>query len=337
VKAPSGYEIITADYSQFELRAFAERAGETLMIESYQRRHSLIEEIRSLSGELGVTQWQAAHLADLKGGLPGEFDKAEDFLAPTLDTLKISPALIKQIEGLHGELQKTDLHRVTASKVFGKALEEVTGADRKIGKIINFMLLYGGGARRLMEQLILDGIKVDFHEAHRMVEEYHKAFKQGSAYIKAMQQTVLLYGRTETIAGRRRLYHLEGDPRSSDYQRIKSSYERQAVNFSIQGVNADVTKRAMSWIHRAFALQSLTGNLGAVESIPLGYHRAPALGEGHPQLLISVHDEIVSLAPKEQAIGCAKLMERLMIEAARCDLKKVPIEVGLAIDSVWKK
>lgn len=304
--APEGQKILTLDYSQYELRVYAVRSKEKVLIDSYNKRGELMTELRGLSEEIRMKPWEATGLADQKEG---------PFI-DWLDEQGFSEGLNEKLKELYYGLQKTDMHRVTASKVFNTPLEEITGKQRSVGKTLNFAILYGSAPAGIAEQLKLkENITVSIDEASKFVEGYHKAYPAGSKYIRDMHRSVLYPGHTLTIAGRRRRYYFMEPKGSKDWGKEKGNFEREAMNYSIQAVNADVTKRAMGNIYPLLRKQ----NEGA-------------------RLIMQIHDELVALSPNERTDFYVRLIEQEMIKASDHDLKGVvPTEVGIKVGQTWCK
>ena len=81
-------------------------------------------------------------------------------------------AHLSQDEGLLSAFARgEDVHRSTASEVFGVPLDRVTPDERRMAKVINFGLIYGMSAFGLAQQLGLDR-KV----AAAYVERYFQRF-----------------------------------------------------------------------------------------------------------------------------------------------------------------
>src|SRR5690606_39895167 len=64
-----------------------------------------------------------------------------------------------------------DIHRQTASVIFGVELESVTGEMRARAKTINFATIYGQGAHALSRQL-----RIEHAEAKDFIETYFERF-----------------------------------------------------------------------------------------------------------------------------------------------------------------
>lgn len=158
-----------------------------------------------------------------------------------------------------------DIHAGAAALLFGKPVEEVTNDERQIGKGVNFLTAYGGGAGKLSRTT-----GISFDQAQHMIQEYYRQF----AGLTRWKQQVIAEGRrmgyVTTLSGRRRRLP---DLMSKDDD-MRSRAERQAVNAVVQGSAADLCKKAMIDIH-----QALEGT-GA-------------------KMLVQVHDELVVAVPED--------------------------------------
>jgi DNA polymerase-1 len=130
----------------------------------------------------------------------------------------------------------TDIHAVTAAKVFGVALDEVTTEMRRTAKMVNFGIIYGISAFGLSQRL-----GIPRTEAAAVIDAY---FREYPAIRRFMEETVAearRSGYAQTIAGRRRSFP---DLHSAN-QTVRGNAERAAVNMPVQGSAADMIKLAM--------------------------------------------------------------------------------------------
>ncbi|MEP7087424.1 MAG: DNA polymerase I, partial [Gemmatimonadota bacterium] len=193
-----------------------------------------------------------------------------------------------------------DIHRQTASIIFGVPLEEVTSEMRGRAKTINFATIYGQGANALSRQL-----RIDHAEARRFIDEYFERFKGIREYLDSMVGFAREHGYVQTIFGRRR-YIPELRDRNFN---VRAFGERTATNSPIQGSAADLIKIAMIHIHALFAREK-------IES----------------RMILQVHDELVFEAPPSEVDYVASLVQQEMQEAATLS---VPLVVDLGIGSNW--
>jgi DNA polymerase I len=169
-----------------------------------------------------------------------------------------------------------DVHTLTAKLLLEK--DDISSDDRRLGKIINFGVIYGMGAQRFAREA---GVKTT--EAKAFIERFNQRYAKVFAYLKQMEREAIAQGFVETIAGRRRYFYfgseslqkLRGrDPQSIDLAQIKlrDQYDAQmlraAANAPIQGSSADIIKLAMIQIQRQ-------------------------LDPNQARLLLQVHDELV--------------------------------------------
>ncbi len=195
-----------------------------------------------------------------------------------------------------------DLHRLTASRLFGVPEKDVTSRLRDIAKRINFGIIYGMSPYGLAREL---GIPQT--EARTYIDRFLGAYPRVGEYIERMTMQARERGYAETLLGRRRpLVHLG----SKDASR-RGFDERNAVNTPIQGSAADLIKLAMLAIDRLIR----QGRLKA-------------------KMLLQIHDELVFEAGRENGAeamaAIAESMESVM------ELR-VPLKVKIASGSNWSE
>ncbi len=193
-----------------------------------------------------------------------------------------------------------DIHRAVAAQVNGVSLEEVTPAQRSAAKGVNFGIIYGQSAFGLSRSL---GIPVG--EARKFIDAYFNHYPGIRSFIDHCIATARRTGYAETILGRRRPIQ---ELQSRNRQQV-SFGERIAVNTVVQGSAADLIKRAMIDIHRAYKA-----------------------GEHSARMLIQVHDELVFEVQRRHVDRDAKLIREKMEQAIKLD---VPIVVDVAWAPTW--
>lgn len=166
-----------------------------------------------------------------------------------------------------------DPHSRTAQLIFsecrGLSLEEIAQRlpkFRKMGKIVNYLSLFGGGPKKLAW---FAGIPFDV--AKRVVREYWAAYATLARYKERLTERASAEGVVYTIM--RRPIQLTGV--FSQDPAIRSRAERQALNSTIQGSSADILKTAMILIHQDADLR-----------------------RDDVRMVLTVHDELVFWAPK---------------------------------------
>ncbi|MDD6910297.1 DNA polymerase I [Actinobacillus minor] len=134
-----------------------------------------------------------------------------------------------------------DIHRSTASEIFGVPLDEVTGEQRRNAKAINFGLIYGMSEFGLSNQL-----GISRADAKQYMEAYFNRYPNVLQFMTDIKVKAAEKGYVETLLGRR-LYLPE--IKSSNAMRRKAA-ERVAINAPMQGTAADIIKIAMIGIDR---------------------------------------------------------------------------------------
>lgn len=193
--------------------------------------------------------------------------------------------------------QGKDIHRATASEVFGIPLDEVTSEQRRSAKAINFGLIYGMSAFGLSQQ-----IGVERREAQRYMDLYFERYPGVLDYMERTRQQASAQGYVETLDGRR-LYLPEIN--SKNAIRRKAS-EREAINAPMQGTAADIIKKAMivvdNWI---------------CNECPDDVH-----------MIMQVHDELV-FEVRESYLDSANAMIHQLMETSMELAIALKVEVGI--------
>jgi len=201
---------------------------------------------------------------------------------------------------IHAFASGEDIHRATASRLFGVDPGAVTVAQRSKAKMVSYGLAYGMESFGLGQRL---GIPTE--EAAEILNAYFSAFPSVRAYMDATVAEARDRGYTETLFGRRR----QIPELSSSNYRLRQAGERQAMNAGIQGLAADIFKVALVRLDRGLEDQGRAS-----------------------RLVLQVHDEvIVEVEPSEEQAVAALTLEAMRGAA---DLS-VPLEVNLSWGASW--
>ncbi|NEP46101.1 MAG: DNA polymerase I, partial [Okeania sp. SIO2H7] len=208
-----------------------------------------------------------------------------------------------------------DVHTVTAKLLFEKA--EITSDERRVGKTINFGVIYGMGAQKLARSV---GISVK--ESKQFLDRYKQKYSQVFEYLGRLKKEAIAQGYVETILGRRRYFEFESktlrdlkgtEPEEINLDEFKRLSQndaqllRAAANSPIQGSSADIIKIAMIKFHEILA------NYQA-------------------KLLLQVHDELVFEVPSLEWEELEQVIKSTMENAI--DLK-VPLIVDIHAGKNW--
>jgi DNA polymerase I len=191
-----------------------------------------------------------------------------------------------------------DIHKATASKLFGVSLEEVTKEMRIKAKTANFAVLYGKSKFGLSEDM-----GISFQEASDFIDIYFREFEKIKQYIEDTTIYIEQYGYVRTLFGRKREI---SEIRSSN-KNIRSAAIRAAVNAPIQGTSADIIKMAMIKINER--LKGLDA-----------------------KMLLQIHDELVFEAGEDGIEKVVGIIKNEMESAAELS---VPLEVNIGIGDNW--
>ncbi len=132
--------------------------------------------------------------------------------------------------------ENQDIHKLTASKVFGIPLEEVTNSQRNKAKAVNFGIIYGISGFGLSKQL-----KISVPEANNIIKTYKKAYHEIEEFRQKCIKEAKDKGFVSTLMNRKRFIP---ELQSSSYLQRQFG-ERAATNAPIQGASADIIKKAM--------------------------------------------------------------------------------------------
>ena len=201
---------------------------------------------------------------------------------------------------LHAFQQGQDVHRATASEVFGTPLAEVTTEQRRYAKTINFGLIYGMGAFGLAQAL-----NIEQKAAKDYIDRYFTRFAGVKRYMDETKAGAAERGYVSTLFGRR-IYLPE--IRGGNGAR-KAGAERQAINAPMQGTAADLIKLAM------IAVQAELDRAGKASKI-----------------IMQVHDELVFEVPAAELDWMKAEVPRLMAGVAEL---KVPLLAEVGVGSNW--
>ncbi|MBX3600805.1 MAG: DNA polymerase I [Rubrivivax sp.] len=193
-----------------------------------------------------------------------------------------------------------DVHRATASEVFGVPLEQVSSEQRRYAKVINFGLIYGMGAFGLASNL-----GIEQKAAKDYIERYFARFAGVKRYMDETRVQAKERGYVETVFGRR----LWLPEINSGNGPRRAGAERQAINAPMQGTAADLIKLAMIAVQRALD------------------------DEGRAtRMIMQVHDELVLEVPEAELAWAREAIPRLMAGVAQL---KVPLLAEVGVGPNW--
>ena len=197
-------------------------------------------------------------------------------------------------------LSGEDFHTVTASRVFGVPIAEVTPLMRSRAKAVNFGIVYGISAFSLAQD-----IGVFPNEAKAYMDAYLDKYHGVRDYMKHIVAKAKEDGYVATLFGRRRWLP---ELKSSNFN-VRSFGERVALNMPVQGTAADVIKLAMVNVHRRLREEKLQA-----------------------RLILQVHDELIVECPEAEAETVQRLLAEEMENAVHLS---VPLTADAHIGHSW--
>ena len=201
---------------------------------------------------------------------------------------------------VHAFNEGIDVHKQTASVIFGTDLDQVTPEMRSRAKTINFATLYGQGDFSLARQL-----DVSRDEARSFIEEYFLRFSGVRAFLDQQINLAREEGYVETLSGRRR-YVPEIHAKNWN---VRQFGERIAQNTPIQGTAADLIKVAMIRIQKLLEDRFPTS-----------------------KLLLQVHDELLLEVPEADVDEVGTMVTEEMEGAMELN---VPLAVDSGVGDSW--
>lgn len=208
--------------------------------------------------------------------------------------LRLAAVLANDKEMINDFNGDVDIHSKTAAQMYGIPLDDVTKAQRRDAKVINFGVLYGMSPHGLS---VATGMNLA--DAKSYIDHYFELRAPIRRYIDATLQKASTEGYVETFHGRRRP---TPDVNSSNFM-VREGAKRQAANMPIQGTEADLMKLAMIEIEQKL--------------------------EGLGEQILQVHDSVLVEAPKENADKIAEILRETMENIAPDLPIKLKVDVGI--------
>jgi DNA polymerase-1 len=193
-----------------------------------------------------------------------------------------------------------DIHRHTASVVFGIPEEEVDDRQRRMAKVVNYGLIYGMSDYGLAQRF-----DIAHEEAAQFIQSYYDLYPGVDAWREQAVKSAEEKGYAETLFKRRRPL---ADLHSTNHM-LREFSKRAAINTPIQGTAADLIKIAMI----------------DVESKLIA-------GKFKRGLLLSIHDELLFEIENERIKEAIQLIKQSMENAIAVS---VPIQISIGVGQNW--
>ena len=193
-----------------------------------------------------------------------------------------------------------DVHRLTASLVFGVPQEAVTPDQRRVAKVINFGVIYGMSAFRLGREL-----NIPVQQASGFIKMYFEKYAGVQRFINETLEYAREHESVKTILGRERFINAINSKNHNE----RSGAERIAFNSPIQGSAADIVKMAMINISRKLKEKGLES-----------------------KMVLQIHDELIFEVPQKEVETMKKLVKEEMENVIKLH---VPLRVSIETAESW--
>lgn len=204
---------------------------------------------------------------------------------------------------IHAFQSGEDVHTMTASKVFGVSVNEVTKDMRRKAKAVNFGIVYGQSKYGLAKS-----VGISNAEAQEFIDKYFEHYPKVKDYMEREKEFVANNGYVETMFGRKR--YLAAELMSPNFQ-IREFAQRAAINQPLQGSAADLIKMAMIEVDKQLTEKNLK-----------------------TRMIMQVHDELVFEVPKEEL----EIVKSIVLNAMELNQPlKVPLEIDINYGPSWKE
>ncbi|MDZ4819115.1 MAG: DNA polymerase I [Planctomycetota bacterium] len=205
-----------------------------------------------------------------------------------------------------------DIHARVASQVYSVPVDEVTSAQRRVAKAVNFGVVYGQSAFGLAK-----AIDISQAEAARFIDAYFAEYLGVTRLMGQILHDCRQQNYVTTILGRRRAITGVRDPGwnselnipTDNFSRGRNLAERTAINTVIQGSAADIIKLAMLSIDRRLRSE-----------------------QRQAKMLLQIHDELVFEVPPEELTAVQNLVVEEMERAIELS---VPLKVDVKAGKNW--
>ncbi len=212
-------------------------------------------------------------------------------------------------------LKNEDVHSLTAKILFEK--DAIDSDERRIGKTINFGVIYGMGAQRFARST-----GVSLEEAKYFLSKFKERYPSVFKFLEYQERLALSQGFVETLLGRRRYFHFnknglgrllgtppnEIDLTTARRAGMEAQQLRAAANAPIQGSSADIIKLAMIQLHSALRKTGLAA-----------------------KILLQVHDELVLEVDPKDLEETKLLVQNTMENAVKLSVPLI-VETGIGVN-----
>jgi len=281
--------------------------GLVKLSDSNGRLHTSFNQTITATGRLSSTEPNLQNIpvrTNLGREIRKFFIAGDGFVLVDADYSQIELRVLAHISGdetlINAFKNNSDIHRLTASQVFGIPENEVTSEMRSKAKAVNFGIVYG-----ISDFSLSEDIGVSVKEAREYIESYFLKYPKVKQFIDDIILSAKKSGYVKTILNRIRYIKDINMPNRN----IAAFGERVARNTPIQGSAADIIKLAMLACHERFEKEKLKS-----------------------RLILQVHDELLFETDKNEIDIVSKIVKYEMENVYKMD---VPLVVDISVGNSW--
>lgn len=193
-----------------------------------------------------------------------------------------------------------DIHARTAGEIFDVPIDQVSADQRRVGKTLNFALVYQQGPMATAQDL-----NISMQEARAFIGKYFARYPKVRGFIDQTIVDARANGFVRTLWNRKRFFNHLND-RSDP---VRKADERAAVNAPIQGSAADLMKLAMIRLDRELTKRKMKS-----------------------KLILQVHDELVLEVPNDEIEQAKQVVRESMLMDQPFTL---PLKVDVGVGPNW--
>jgi DNA polymerase-1 len=280
-----------------------------IMLSQEGRIHTTFNQASTSTGRLSSSNPNMQNIpirSDLGRKIRTGFVAGEGYRILSADYSQIELRLLAHFSGdknlLNAFEKGEDIHRHTASVVFGISEEEVDERQRRMAKVVNYGLIYGMSDYGLAQRF-----DIAREEATQFVQSYYDLYPDVAAWREKAVISAEEKGYAETLFKRRRpLPDLQARNHA-----LREFSKRAAINTPIQGTAADLIKIAMIDVENKLT--------------------EAGFGIG---LLLSIHDELLFEIEEKRVAEAREIVKESMENAINIS---VPIEVLIGTGQNWNE
>lgn len=197
------------------------------------------------------------------------------------EELRVAANLSQEPKWVSAFLNGADLHRQTGQSIFNR--QEISKAERQVGKTVNFQSLYGAGSVGIAQQA-----KISEPEARRILVSFFASLPRLKRWMEVEKAKARKLKYVKTAMGRVRPLNIFYD---SDNRVMQARGDRCSVNTLVQGTSADIMKTAMVRVSNWVRSNNLQDDI---------------------RVLITMHDELVFEIKTEKMLEYVPKLNEIM-------------------------